>query len=110
MAKDLLKKMGYNDIVIREKKKIFIYPGDMDKMRGLANLNVHPYIAMGDEINDIQMLRASTFSVTSCSGVDELKHIVKYKNGFCSMKNSHEAAAEMLYFAYKTLVDQGMGK
>ncbi|SLM29399.1 hypothetical protein MTBBW1_1790024 [Desulfamplus magnetovallimortis] len=82
----------------------------MDKMRGLAILGVHPYIAMGDEINDIQMLQASTFPVTSCSGVDKLKRIVKYKNGFCSMKSSHEAAFEMLHFAYKTLVDQGMGE
>ncbi|NWH04799.1 HAD hydrolase family protein [Desulfobacter latus] len=100
-ARAMLKKYGYDDLVYRENKKIFIYPGTVNKMRGLSILGIHPYIALGDQINDIQMMEQSTWPVMPVSGADELKTIVKKKDGFCSLLTSHEAAHEMLNFAYK---------
>ena len=102
-AEIILKENGYNDLVYKENKKIFIYPGIVNKMRGLSILGVHPYIAMGDQINDIQMIQESTWPVVPNSGVAELKTIVKQKKGFCSLLTSHEAAHEMLDFAYKKI-------
>ncbi len=102
-AEIILKENGYNDLVYKENKKIFIYPGIVNKMRGLSILGVHPYIAMGDQINDIQMIQESSWPVVPDSGVAELKTIVKQKKGFCSLLTSHEAAHEMLDFAYKKI-------
>ena len=103
-AQKILDKHGYNYPVYKEKRKIFIYPGHVDKMKGLALLGVHPYIAIGDGTNDLEMMQQSTVSVTLNSGSSELKEIVKQKNGFCSMQTEHNAACEMLEFAYWKLV------
>lgn len=101
IAEALLKENGYHDLVYREHRKIFIYPGTIDKMRGLAILAVHPYIAMGDQINDIQMIKESTWAAMPDSGAAELKTIVQQKKGFCSLLTYHDASREMLDFAYK---------
>ncbi|MBF0229157.1 MAG: HAD hydrolase family protein [Desulfamplus sp.] len=99
-AKSILEQNGYNYPVYKERRKIFIYPDDVDKMKGLALLGINPYIVMGDGTNDIQMMQQSTFSITLSSGASELKEIVSKKDGFCSMQIEHQAAYEMLNFAY----------
>ena len=106
IAEAILKKYGYDDLVYRENKKIFIYPGTVDKMRGLSILGIHPYIALGDQINDIQMMEESTCPVMPESGSDQLKMIVNKKKGFCSLLTSHEAAREMLCFAHKKVYEK----
>lgn len=103
IAEKKLKDNGYTDLVYKEKRKLFIYPGSVDKMRGLSLLGVHPYIAMGDQTNDISMIKNSTWPVIINSDISELKEIVKKKNGFCSLLTSHEAAQEMLSFAYEKI-------
>ncbi|MBF0468859.1 MAG: HAD hydrolase family protein [Desulfamplus sp.] len=102
-AEIILMENGYNHPVYKEKRKIFIYPGHVDKTRGLAFLGVHPYIAMGDGSNDLQMMEQSTLPVMPDSGVNELKEIVMQKKGFCSMQSSHRASFEMLEFAYEKI-------
>ncbi len=104
-AEVLLKENGYNDLVYREHRKIFIYPGTVNKMRGLSILGVHPYIAMGDQINDLQMMKESTWPAMPDSGVAELKDIIHKKKGFCSLLTHHEASREMLDFAYKKVYE-----
>ena len=105
IAKIILKENGYYDFVYKENRKIFIYPGTVNKMRGLCILGIHPYIAMGDQINDLQMIKESSCPVMPDSGAAELKLIVNEKNGFCSLRTSHEAAHEMLDFTYKKICD-----
>ncbi|MEA2059559.1 MAG: HAD hydrolase family protein [Thermodesulfobacteriota bacterium] len=102
-AEAILRENGYTDPVYQENKKIFIYPGTVDKMKGLSILGVHPYVAMGDQVNDIQMMKESTCPAMPDSGAAELKTIVNKKKGFCSLLTSHEAAREMLDFAYKKI-------
>jgi hydroxymethylpyrimidine pyrophosphatase-like HAD family hydrolase len=104
-AEIILKENGYYDLVYKENRKVFIYPGTVNKMRGLSILGIHPYIAMGDQINDLQMINESTCPVMPDSGAAELKIIVKEKKGFCSLLTSHEAAHEMLDFTYKKISD-----
>lgn len=100
LAQKVLAENEYNYPVYKEKKKIFIYPGDVDKMRGLAFLGFHPYISIGDGSNDLQMMQQSTVAITLDSADPELKEIVRKKNGFCSMQREHDATCEMLEFAY----------
>lgn len=102
-AEKILMEHGYTYPVYKERRKIFIYPGHVDKMRGLAPLGIHPYIAMGDGINDLQMMQESDFALTLNSGAPELKELVKQKGGFCSMQTSHNASCEMLEFAYEKI-------
>lgn len=102
-AEKILIRSGYNYLVYKEKRKLFIYSGSVDKMRGLALLGVHPYIAMGDGSNDLEMFQQSDCPVGLISGAPELKEIVIQKNGFCSMQSSHSATCEMLEFAYEKI-------
>lgn len=102
-AEKTLMENGYDHLVYKEKRKIFIYPGHVDKMRGLALLGVHPYIAMGDGSNDLEMLQQSSCPVGLISGAPELREIVIQKDGFCSMHRAHSAACEMLEFAYEKI-------
>ncbi len=103
-TKKILAENGYSYPVYKEKRKVFIYPGHVDKMRGLKILGAHPYIAIGDGVNDLQMMQQSTIPVMLDSGAEELKEVVKQKNGFCSNKIGHDAACEMLEFTYKLLL------
>ncbi|MBF0376618.1 MAG: HAD hydrolase family protein [Desulfamplus sp.] len=102
-AKSILEQNGYNYPVYKEIRKIFIYPDHVDKMKGLALLGINPYIVMGDGTNDIQIMEQSTFAITLSSGASKLKEIVNKKNGFCSMQEEHNAAFEMLEFAYNKI-------
>ncbi|MBF0573312.1 MAG: HAD hydrolase family protein [Desulfamplus sp.] len=102
-AKSILEQNGYNYPVYKERRKIFIYPDHVDKMKGLALLGINPYIVMGDGTNDIQIMQQSTFAITLNSGASELKEIVSKKDGFCSMQEEHNAACEMLEFAYNKI-------
>ncbi len=104
-ATRLLQATGFNVHVCREHKKIFIYPGRVDKMRGIAMLGVEPYIAMGDAINDLQMLAESFCPVTRQQSIEPLKAIVAQKNGFCSSLHSHGAACDMLEFTYRKILN-----
>ncbi|MBF0112968.1 MAG: HAD hydrolase family protein [Desulfamplus sp.] len=99
-AQKILKQNGYNYPVYKEKRKVFIYLGNVDKTKGLALLGVNSYIAIGDGENDIELLHKSSCPITLKSGCFKLQKIVEQKNGFCSIKQGHQAAVEMLECAY----------
>lgn len=105
-AQQVLTQNGYTYPVYKEKRKVFIYPDHIDKMRGVKLLGFYPYIAIGDGSNDLQLMQQSTIPVMPNSGAPELKEIVVQKNGFCSMKMEHAASFEMLDFAYNLLINK----
>ncbi|CAK8718339.1 MAG: Hydroxymethylpyrimidine pyrophosphatase [Candidatus Electronema aureum] len=105
LVQQLLKETQENGYVCHQHPKIFIYPQMPDKMLGLAQFNVEPYISLGNDLNDMQLLQKSTHSVTLSTACPEIQEIVKGKNGYCSPFTAHAAAEDMLRWAYAKLAD-----
>lgn len=103
LAENLLKQLRFKGIVYRENRKIFVYPAQVNKMRGLTKLGIHPFIALGDEINDMEMIQEATWVAVPSSAATKIKRLAEARNGFCSSATSHKAAQEMLVFAIKKL-------
>jgi hydroxymethylpyrimidine pyrophosphatase-like HAD family hydrolase len=99
----LLKTTGEKGYVWSEHRKIFIYPQSPDKTIGLSSLNVFPFIALGDEINDTQLLSMSSYPVTLQDSCKQIQAIVQKKKGYCSMLSSHLATEDMLAWALSKL-------
>lgn len=96
LVRRLLQDTGEEGYVCFQHPKIFVYPGEPDKMRGLSCFNVHPYIVLGNDINDIQLFKQSTHPITLQTAHRTIREIVKKKNGYCSPFVHHAGAEDML--------------
>jgi len=86
-------KRGY---LYQERHKIFVYPSVPSKLSGIRALGADPLIVLGDEINDLDMLRAGLYCGTLSTAHEAVKHLVQEKNGYCASAGSHEAAELLL--------------
>lgn len=94
---------GVECLIYPERYKIFLYPQKMDKTSGLAFLKMDPFIALGNETNDMQMLSISSYPVTLQSSCSQIQELVKRKNGYCSSRSSHSGTEDMLDWVYRKL-------
>lgn len=95
-VKNILEKNNHKYFVYSEKSKIFIYLNPPDKTYGIKKLCVHPYIGLGNELNDFQILNACDFPVTLKSASEKIKQLVEKKKGYCSLLQSHAGTEDML--------------
>jgi len=79
-----------------EGHKFFVCPIEPDKMVGLRSLNIEPLFALGNGLNDLSMLAASTYAVTLSTAEPEVRAVVAAQSGYCSALCSHHATADML--------------
>ncbi|MFV9646332.1 MAG: hypothetical protein ACNYWU_10970 [Desulfobacterales bacterium] len=103
VVRQILGETGKAGYVYSESRKIFIYPGVPNKMSGLHRLRIHPYATLGNDLNDLQMLKNSSCPVTLSAACVQIKNIVKEKNGYCSSLSSHAATEDMLAWTYNKL-------
>ncbi len=103
VAADALKQTGKTGFIYREPRKIFIYPSAPDKLAGIHALGFDPFIVLGDESNDIGMLRASPHPATLAAACEVVKEHVRANNGYCSPLSSHSAAEDMLAYALEKI-------
>lgn len=104
IIKMMLKENGRDDYVYSENRKIFIYPEAPDKTKGFSRLQVHPFVSLGNDVNDLQMMTVSSNPVTLDSASVHIRNIVKNKKGYCSPFSSHAAAEDMLAWTYEKLL------
>lgn len=95
---------GEKWFVYAEHQKIFIYPQLPDKTKGFKTFNFHPFIALGNESNDMQLLSLCSCPVTLQGSCNQIQDIVKKKNGFCSKLSSHLGTEDMLAWVYIKLL------
>ncbi len=74
-------KTGY---LYQERHKIFVYPSAPGKLSGIRALGADPLIAVGDEINDLDMLNAALYCGTLSTAHESIKQAVQEKNGYCA--------------------------
>ena len=79
-----------------EGHKFFVCPTEPDKMVGLRAITIEPLFALGNGLNDLSLLAASTYAVTLRTAEPEVRAIVAAKSGYCSALCSHQATADML--------------
>ncbi|MBM9518289.1 HAD hydrolase family protein [Desulforhopalus vacuolatus] len=101
--KKIVKDSGENWYIYPEKHKIFIYPQLPDKTKGLSSFNIDPFIALGNENNDLQMLSTCSIPVTLQDSSPQIKDLVTKKNGYCSLQSSHLGTEDMLTWVYNKL-------
>lgn len=83
----------------QERHKLFVYPFIPSKLSGVRSLGFEPLIALGDEINDLDMLHAAAYPGTMTTAREEVKQCVRERNGYCSAFGSHKAAEDLLVWA-----------
>ena len=89
--------------IYREGQKIFVYPRLPGKFAGIRTLNFEPYIVLGDEINDMDMLWAGEYPGTIASACKEVLRYVHTSGGYCSRFSSHAGTEDLLKWAAKTI-------
>lgn len=82
-----------------EPRKVFVYPSPPGKLLGIRSLNVEPFIVLGDERNDIDLLRAAAHPGTLASAHPEVQRTVETRGGYRSRSFSHAGAEDLLRWA-----------
>ena len=86
-------KEGY---VYLDGRKIFVYPARPDKARGLEALGYSSFISAGNDINDLEMLSASHYTLTLSSAHLEIRRLVTLNQGYCAQFGSHAGTEDWL--------------
>jgi hypothetical protein len=84
--------------------KIFVYPSMPSKIAGVYSLSFNPLIALGNDLNDLDVLNASCYTATLSTAHEKVKDIIHTKNGYCSSLVSHAATEDLLLWTYKQIV------
>lgn len=82
-----------------ETRKLFVYPTPPSKRVGIRAFNVEPFIVLGDEWNDIDLLKASPHPGTLASAHPDVLRTVRSKKGYCSRWSSHAGTEDLLRWA-----------
>lgn len=84
--------------------KIFVYPTAFSKLAGVLSLGFNPLITLGNDLNDLDVLSVSRYPATLSTAHEQVKEVVKMKNGYCSSLVSHAATEDLLLWTYKLIV------
>ncbi len=76
--------------------KLFVYPAMPSKLAGLRALDCFPILAMGNDWNDLDMLRASSCPLTVSNAHVKVQALINDNRGYCSPLVSHAAAEDIL--------------
>lgn len=82
-----------------ERRKLFVYPTPPSKRVGIRAFNVEPFIVLGDEWNDIDLLEASPHPGTLASAHGDVRRTVRFRRGYCSRWSSHPGTEDLLRWA-----------
>jgi len=95
-VQQVLDSMGKTAHLYLEHGKIFVYPYLAGKLSGIQALGFEPHIVLGDDINDLDMLRAAAYSATMASAHEKVRHLVMEKGNYCSAFSSHKGTEDLL--------------
>ncbi len=102
---DALACKGKTGYLYQENHKIFVCPSFPSKLRGISALGYDPFIVIGDEINDLDLLRAGSYPATLTTAHKDVKQLVRKRNGYCSPLVSHAATEDLLEWAGRIILE-----
>jgi len=100
---EVLVRRGKTGHIYRENRKLFVYPFMPSKLSGIRDLGFEPFIALGDEVNDLDMLDAAAYPATLITAHKDVRHCVRKKKGYCSDQISHAATEVLLKYVGEKL-------
>lgn len=83
----------------REGRKMFVFPRLPSKLSGVRTLNLAPYIVLGDETNDLDLVAAARHAGVPATAHDAVKQCAAENGHYCSPEHSHAAAIDLLKWA-----------
>lgn len=86
-------------VIYRDRHKLFVYPYLPNKHQGLEKLGFSPWMALGNDTNDLELMQASSRLGTLVDATGDIQSIVRSKNGFCSRQSGHDGTLEVLKWA-----------
>lgn len=99
----MLKKFSQKGLIYKDRHKLFVYPENTNKFLGLSKLNFEPWIVLGNDINDYELMDKAKFPATLLSATPEIINLVLRKKGYCSSKTSHSGSEDLLNWSLKKL-------
>ncbi len=97
MLRSVLCQTGKHGYIYLDQHKIFVYPARSSKLSGLGQLGLEPRMALGNDLNDLDMLGHSLHPATLANGHQKFKDVVKLKpGGYCSPAVSHAGTGDIL--------------
>ncbi|MBI4748426.1 MAG: hypothetical protein HY774_08040 [Acidobacteria bacterium] len=93
-------------IIYRDRHKLFVYPYVPNKHQGLEKLGFSPWMALGNDTNDLELMQASSRLGTLVDATGDIQSIVHSKNGFCSRQPGHDGTVELLEWALSVVSSQ----
>ncbi|GBC63679.1 hypothetical protein DENIS_4677 [Desulfonema ishimotonii] len=99
VVRDALACLGLTAHIYRERHKLFVYPFPASKLAGIEALNFDPFIVLGDEINDMDMLRAGAYPGTIASAHQRVRQYIREAGSYCSPSASHAGTEDLLRWA-----------
>jgi hypothetical protein len=97
----ILLKNNITGYIYLDGHKIFLYPSLPSKLKGIRFLKFIPLIALGNDLNDLDVLNASIYTATLSTAHEKVKETVNSKGGYCSSLVSHAATEELLLWTYE---------
>lgn len=101
VLKNAMSDTGKNGCLCRDRHKLFVYPSNPSKLSGIRSLMAKPLIALGNECNDLDMLEFSKYSASIDTAHEQVKQLIRQKNGYCSILSSHAASEDILRWVKK---------
>ncbi len=103
IVEEVLASTGRTGHIYRENRKLFVYPLMPSKLSGIRDLGLEPFIALGDEVNDLDMLDAAAYPATLITAHKDVRHCVQERKGYCTDQVSHAATEFLLTYASEKL-------
>ncbi|SRR5579883_1336131 len=100
VLQDALLQSAQDGYIYLDGHKIFVYPSVPTKLAGIYSLGLNPFITLGNDLNDLDVLTASSYAGTLSTAHEQVRSLVKTKGGYCSSLVSHAATEDLLLWIY----------
>lgn len=105
---EALLQAGKTGYLYPERHKLFVYPSFPSKLAGARSLGIEPYIALGNDLNDLDILGAASHCATPVSAHEKVRLRIFEKGGYCSPLYSHAASEDLLSWV-ETILSEARG-
>ncbi len=97
ILRSVLCQTGKHGHIYLDRHKIFVYPTLANKLSGLEKLGLEPWMALGNDLNDLDMLGHALHPATLADAHEKVKDMVKSQlGGYCSPAISHAGTRDIL--------------
>lgn len=102
----VLEKLEIKGYVYTERHKIFASRSAPDKLAGLRRLSIEPYIVLGNDWNDLEIMKDGSYTAVLADAAPILQQLVCRNRGYKSPWKSHWGTIDVLLWAAKIVMNK----